>query len=81
VATTNPVDKVMPLAIAIHETCNAIFKGNDLSQCLVKVTGEVVISFPTSFLPLLDSYETLSFKVEAREKLERVLHNQNLLKK
>lgn len=74
-------DKVMPLAVAIHETCNAIFKGTDASRCMVKVTGEVVMSFPASFLPLLDSYQPLSFSMDSREKLERVLHNQNLLQK
>lgn len=75
------VSKVMPLAIAIHETCNAIFRGADLSACVVKVTGEVVMSFPASFLPFLGSCEALAFEVAAKEELERILHNQNLLTK
>ena len=74
----------MPLAIAIHETCNAIFKGTSLSNCRVKVTGEVVMSFPASFLPFLGSYEPLKFRVVGvalQDKVQRVLHNQHLIKK
>lgn len=72
--------KVIPLAIAIHETCNAIFMGASMSNCVVKVTGEVVLSFPTSFLPMLGSYEPLIFRVNPKDKVERLLHNQHLLK-
>ena len=71
----------MPLAIAIHETCNALFKGTSVGNCLVKVEGEVVMSFPAAFLPILSSYKPLSFNINAGEKIERVLHNQYLLNK
>lgn len=71
----------MPLAIAIHETCNANFRGTSLKECLVKVEGEVVMSFPASFLPLLSTYEPLGFRVSQHDKVERMLHNQYLLKR
>lgn len=73
--------KVVPLAIAIHETCNADFKGASMKECLVKVDGEVVMSFPASFLPLLGSYEPLAFRITAQDRVDRLLHNQYLLKK
>ena len=47
----------------------------------MKVEGEVVMSFPASFLPLLSTYEPLGFRVSQHDKVERMLHNQYLLKR
>ena len=77
-AMTTPT---LPIAIAIQETCNAIFKGTNSADCQVKVTGEVAISFPASYLPKLGSYEPLSFKTSGMDKVEKILHNQHLIKK
>ncbi|XP_075413340.1 SH3-containing GRB2-like protein 3-interacting protein 1 isoform X2 [Tenrec ecaudatus] len=36
----------LPVAAAFTETVNAYFKGADPSKCIVKITGEMVLSFP-----------------------------------
>ncbi|KAG7263802.1 hypothetical protein CRUP_006570, partial [Coryphaenoides rupestris] len=36
----------LPVAAAFTETINAYFKGADPSKCVVKITGEIVLSFP-----------------------------------
>ena len=71
----------MPLAIAFQETCNAIFKGINLEDCVVKVTGEMVVSFPANFLGVMDTHDPLRFQFKNAEKLKLVLHNQILLTK
>ncbi len=71
----------MPIAIALQESCDALFKGTDLSQCVMTVTGEVVMSFPASYLSLIASKEPLTFKINAMEKIDNILHNQLLVKK
>ena len=71
----------IPIAVAVQETCNAIFKGNDMSKCVIKVAGEVMISFPASYVSQLASHDALAFKVANVDNVERLLHNQHLLKK
>ena len=86
-ATASPTDAAtsskpaLPLAVAFRETCNAIFHGGDVSQCVSKVSGEVVMSFPSNYLSTLGSSEPLSFNLSNMESVERVLHNQVLLKR
>uniref|UniRef100_A0A670IY14 SH3GL interacting endocytic adaptor 1 n=1 Tax=Podarcis muralis TaxID=64176 RepID=A0A670IY14_PODMU len=36
----------LPVAAAFTETVNAYFKGADPNKCIVKITGEMVLSFP-----------------------------------
>uniref|UniRef100_A0A8D2KRR7 SH3GL interacting endocytic adaptor 1 n=1 Tax=Varanus komodoensis TaxID=61221 RepID=A0A8D2KRR7_VARKO len=36
----------LPVAAAFTETVNAYFKGADPNNCIVKITGEMVLSFP-----------------------------------
>uniref|UniRef100_A0A671RWN9 SH3GL interacting endocytic adaptor 1a n=1 Tax=Sinocyclocheilus anshuiensis TaxID=1608454 RepID=A0A671RWN9_9TELE len=36
----------LPVAAAFTETVNAYFKGADPNKCVVKITGEMVLSFP-----------------------------------
>lgn len=79
-AGANP--EAIPLAIAVMESCDAIFKGVELEACVVQVKGEVSVSFLASFLPQLASCEPLTFKVNQKNlEVERLLHNQHLLKK
>jgi hypothetical protein len=67
--------------VAVQETCNAIFKGNDMSKCVIKVNGEVMLSFPASYVSQLASHDVLAFRVANVDGVERLLHNQHLLKK
>ena len=74
--------EAMPLAIAVIESCDAIFKGVDPEACVVRVTGEVSMSFLASFLPKMSSLEPLAFRVNQKEvKVGKLLHNQHLLKR
>jgi hypothetical protein len=49
------------------------------SDCLVKVTGEMVVSFPASLVGKVENYDRLAFKLKDTHKLKQVLHNQKLL--
>ena len=69
----------VPIAVAFQETCNAIFKGTDVSQCVVKVTGEMVVSLPSNYLGKLGSHSVLQFQLSGLHSVERLRHNQHLL--
>ena len=69
----------VPIAVAFQETCNAIFKGTDVSQCVVKVTGEMVVSLPSNYLSKLGSHSVLQFQLSGLHSVERLRHNQHLL--
>ncbi len=71
----------IPLAVALRESCNAVFHGADAKKCVFKVSGEMVMSFPSNYLGTLATSEPLSFKLGNIESVERLLHNQQLLKK
>ncbi|XP_056670972.1 SH3-containing GRB2-like protein 3-interacting protein 1 isoform X3 [Monodelphis domestica] len=56
----------LPVAAAFTETVNAYFKGADPSKCIVKITGEMVLSFPagiTRHFANNPSPATLTFRV------------------
>ena len=48
---------------------------------MLKITGEMVISFPASLVGQVETYNRLTFKLKDTEKLKQVLHNQILLTK
>ena len=79
--SSQPSVSGIPLAIAVRETCNAKFSGSDVKKCISKMTGEVIMSFPSAFVTQLASCEPLSFKLAQAEKVEKLLHNQLLLKR
>ncbi|KAM9003156.1 SH3-containing GRB2-like protein 3-interacting protein 1 [Sarcophilus harrisii] len=72
----------LPVAAAFTETVNAYFKGADPSKCIVKITGEMVLSFPagiTRHFANNPSPATLTFRVVNFHRLEHVLPNPQLL--
>lgn len=75
----SPAVQGVPLAVAFQEVCNAMFKSHDPSDCMVKITGEMVVSFPASVLGKLETYSRICFKLKGTDKLKQVLHNQILL--
>ena len=77
----SPTMNSVPIAVAVQETCNAIFKGNDPNKCVIKVNGEVMVSFPANYIAQLASHDVLAFKLTNTDNVERLLHNQHLLKK
>ncbi|XP_023574052.1 SH3-containing GRB2-like protein 3-interacting protein 1 isoform X3 [Octodon degus] len=72
----------LPVAAAFTETVNAYFKAADPSKCIVKITGEMVLSFPagiTRHFANNPSPAALTFRVVNFSRLEHVLPNPQLL--
>ncbi|XP_070774534.1 SH3-containing GRB2-like protein 3-interacting protein 1 [Enoplosus armatus] len=79
--TMGPQD-TLPVAAAFTETINAYFKGADPSKCAVKITGEMVLSFPAGITRHFSSHPTqpiLTFSISNCSRLEQVLPNPQLL--
>ncbi|NXU54732.1 SGIP1 protein, partial [Turnix velox] len=72
----------LPVAAAFTETVNAYFKGADPNKCIVKITGEMVLSFPagiTRHFANNPAPAVLTFRVLNYSRLEHVLPNPQLL--
>ncbi|KAJ8357260.1 hypothetical protein SKAU_G00200540 [Synaphobranchus kaupii] len=72
----------LPVAAAFTETVNAYFKGADPNKCVVKITGEMVLSFPagiTRHFANNPSPAILTFSITNYSRLEHVLPNPQLL--
>lgn len=72
----------LPVAAAFTETVNAVFKGADPTKCVVKITGEMVLSFPagiTRHFANNPSPAVLTFSITNYSRLEHVLPNPQLL--
>uniref|UniRef100_A0AAY4AR69 F-BAR domain only protein 2 n=1 Tax=Denticeps clupeoides TaxID=299321 RepID=A0AAY4AR69_9TELE len=72
----------LPIAVAFTESVNAYFKGADPKKCIVKITGDMTLSFPTGIIKVFTSSPSpsvLSFSLKNTSKLEQILPNQQLL--
>ncbi|XP_023678747.1 F-BAR domain only protein 2 isoform X6 [Paramormyrops kingsleyae] len=72
----------IPVAVAFTESVNAYFKGADPTKCIVKITGDVTLSFPSGIMKIFTSNPSpavLSFKLKNTVKLEQILPNQQIL--
>ncbi|XP_027023806.1 F-BAR domain only protein 2 isoform X8 [Tachysurus fulvidraco] len=72
----------LPIAVAFTESINAYFKGADPSKCIVKITGDMTLSFPSGIIKIFTSSHSpaiLSFRLRNTSKLEQILPNQHLL--
>ncbi|XP_056146249.1 F-BAR domain only protein 2 [Lampris incognitus] len=72
----------LPIAVAFTESVNAYFKGADPTKCIVKITGDMTLSFPMGIIKVFTtnpSPAVLTFKLKNISKLEQVLPNQQLL--
>ncbi|XP_063795220.1 SH3-containing GRB2-like protein 3-interacting protein 1 isoform X2 [Pseudophryne corroboree] len=72
----------LPVAAAFTETVNAYFKGADPNKCIVKVTGEMVLSFPAGITRHFSNNPApaaLTFRITNYSRLEHVLPNPQLL--
>ncbi|XP_068196467.1 SH3-containing GRB2-like protein 3-interacting protein 1 [Antennarius striatus] len=79
--TMGPQD-TLPVAAAFTETINAYFKGADPTKCVVKITGEMVLSFPAGITRHFSSQPAppvLTFSISSYGRLEQVLPNPQLL--
>ncbi|KAG8437133.1 hypothetical protein GDO86_007998 [Hymenochirus boettgeri] len=72
----------LPVAAAFTETVNTYFKGADPNKCIVKITGEMVLSFPAGITRHFSNNPTpasLTFRITNYSRLEHVLPNPQLL--
>ncbi|XP_072310554.1 F-BAR domain only protein 2 [Eucyclogobius newberryi] len=72
----------LPIAVAFTETVNAYFKGADPSKCIVKITGDMTLSFPMGIIKVFTSNPSpavLTFKLKNTSRLEQILPNQQLI--
>ncbi|XP_042559630.1 SH3-containing GRB2-like protein 3-interacting protein 1 [Clupea harengus] len=79
--TMGPQD-TLPVAAAFTETVSAYFKGADPSKCVVKISGEMVLSFPAGITRHFASHPSppvLTFSITHYTRLEQVLPNPQLL--
>lgn len=70
------------MAIALTESVNAYFKGADPTKCIVKITGDVTISFPSGIIKVFTSNPSpavLCFRVKNISRLEQILPNSQLV--
>ncbi|XP_058871197.1 F-BAR domain only protein 1-like [Acipenser ruthenus] len=71
-----------PVAAAITEYINAYFKGGELNRCLVKITGDLTMSFPAGITRIFNANPTapvLSFRLVNTSRVDHFLPNQKLL--
>uniref|UniRef100_A0A8C3QKH9 F-BAR domain only protein 2 n=1 Tax=Cyanoderma ruficeps TaxID=181631 RepID=A0A8C3QKH9_9PASS len=72
----------LPVAVALTESVNAYFKGADPTKCIVKITGDMTISFPSGIIKVFTSNPSpavLCFRVKNTNKLEQILPNAQLV--
>ncbi|XP_029356881.1 f-BAR domain only protein 1 isoform X2 [Echeneis naucrates] len=71
-----------PVAAAITEYINAYFKGGQQNRCLVKITGDLTMSFPAGITRIFTAnpnVPVLSFRLVDISKIDHFLPNQKLL--
>ncbi|PKK17888.1 FCH domain only 1 [Columba livia] len=72
----------LPVATAFTEYVHAYFKGHDADSCLVKVTGELTMSFPAGIVRIFSGSAAppvLSFRLLNAGAIEQFLPNADLL--
>ncbi|KAM3939563.1 F-BAR domain only protein 2 isoform 1-T1 [Leptodactylus fuscus] len=72
----------LPVAVALSESVNAYFKGADPAKCIVKITGDMTVSFPSGIIKVFTSNPSpavLCFRLKNTSKLEQILPNTQLL--
>ncbi|NWR40355.1 FCHO1 protein, partial [Tachuris rubrigastra] len=72
----------LPVATAFTEYVHAYFKGRDADSCLVKVTGELTMSFPAGIVRVFSGTAAppvLSFRLLNAGAIEHFLPNTDLL--
>ncbi|XP_061912931.1 F-BAR domain only protein 2 isoform X10 [Entelurus aequoreus] len=72
----------LPIAVAFTESVNAYFKGADPTKCIVKITGDMTLSFPVGIIKVFTgnpSPAVLTFKLKNTSRLEQIHPNQQLL--
>ncbi|XP_053693075.1 F-BAR domain only protein 2 [Sabethes cyaneus] len=72
----------IPLAVAFHEIIHAYFRGSDESRCQVKMSGEMMLSFPAGIVNVLANNPNpakLGFRVKNLQNMENILPNKQFI--
>ncbi|XP_058825035.1 F-BAR domain only protein 2 isoform X8 [Topomyia yanbarensis] len=72
----------IPLAVAFHEIIHAYFRGSDETRCQVKMSGDMMLSFPAGIVNVLANNPNpakLAFRVKNLQNLENFLPNKQLI--
>ncbi|XP_029677974.1 F-BAR domain only protein 2 isoform X7 [Formica exsecta] len=72
----------IPLAVAFHEIVHSYFRGTDETRCQVKLSGDMMLSFPAGIVTVLANNPNpakLTFRVRNTNRLERLLPNSQLI--
>ncbi|KAH8242797.1 hypothetical protein KR032_002266 [Drosophila birchii] len=76
------ISDTIPLAVAFHEIIHAYFRGSDESRCQVKVSGDMMLSFPAGIAGLLANNPNpakLGFRIKNVQNLENMVPNAKLV--
>ncbi|XP_032312266.1 F-BAR domain only protein 2 isoform X3 [Drosophila ananassae] len=76
------ISDTIPLAVAFHEIIHAYFRGSDESRCQVKVSGDMMLSFPAGIAGLLANNPNpakLGFRIKNVQNLENLVPNGKLV--
>ncbi|XP_074098435.1 F-BAR domain only protein 2 isoform X6 [Cotesia typhae] len=72
----------IPLAVAFHEIVHSYFRGTDETRCQVKLSGDMMLSFPAGIVAVLannPSPAKLTFRMRNTNRLERLIPNTQLV--
>ncbi|XP_018569470.1 F-BAR domain only protein 2 isoform X2 [Anoplophora glabripennis] len=72
----------IPLAVAFHEIVHSYFRGADETRCQVKMSGEMMLSFPAGIVTILANNPNpakLVFNVKNTQRLTSILPNKQLV--
>ncbi|XP_041976992.1 F-BAR domain only protein 2 [Aricia agestis] len=72
----------IPLAVAFHEIIHSYFRGTEESRCQVKMSGDMMLSFPTGIVGVLANNPNpakLCFRLKNIHRLDNVLPNKQLI--
>ncbi|XP_032794254.2 LOW QUALITY PROTEIN: F-BAR domain only protein 2 [Daphnia magna] len=77
------VDSI-PLAVAFQEVVHALFRGTDEARCQVRITGDMMLSFPAGLVQLINAQPNhnippISFRIRNFQNLENVVPNKQVL--
>ncbi|XP_030375017.1 F-BAR domain only protein 2 isoform X3 [Scaptodrosophila lebanonensis] len=76
------ISDTIPLAVAFHEIIHAYFRGSDESRCQVKVSGDMMLSFPAGIVGLLANNPNpakLGFRIKNVQNMENFIPNSTLV--
>ncbi|XP_026279722.2 F-BAR domain only protein 2 isoform X4 [Frankliniella occidentalis] len=72
----------IPLAVAFHEIVHSYFRGTDETRCQVKMSGDMMLSFPAGIVAVLANNPNpaqLTFRIKNTARIENILPNKQLV--